>query len=133
MTLKLTKKFEVVFKGVRLSYKPVVAAAYSVGQQSTDRVCRTLHWDCDFAEPLVITVRGYTQCGIITTKLQYEAQMFNPAQNCHTKHYTPHCRVAHVIGCSSFLPKMCRVKSLHKPVHEAIYIRSTVCPVTHCA
>jgi len=42
VTLKLTKKFEVVFKGVRLSYKPVVAAAYSVGQRSTDRVFHAL-------------------------------------------------------------------------------------------
>ncbi|MEO8167572.1 MAG: hypothetical protein ABI623_04935, partial [bacterium] len=41
-----------------------------------------------------ITFRGYTQCGIITTKLQYVAQMFNFAQNCHTKHCAP------VLSCS---------------------------------
>ena len=69
---------------------------------------------------LQVTFRGYTQCGIITTKLQYEAQMFNLAQNFHTKHCTPHCRVAHVSGCFVILPRLCRWVFAQSYFHSSI-------------
>lgn len=33
----------------------IVVSVYSVGLQSTERVCPNLQYDCDFAEPLLIT------------------------------------------------------------------------------
>ncbi|CAN5419995.1 hypothetical protein BH11BAC2_BH11BAC2_13900 [soil metagenome] len=52
---------------------------------------------------LIVTVCGSMKGGIFSTKLEYEAQMINLPQNCHTKNYSLHCRIA-LVSYSLFLP-----------------------------